>query len=184
MATAVLKLYEHVDQLEIIREWIYEHEAEIIAAGGELPPELAALADQVEGSLEQKVEQSGLFIRELIATAKAIEEEEKRLAARKRALLNTVEGLKGYVKAQLERAGIPKVQGKLVTVRVQANPPSVRCVLEAEQLAAAFRAGAEWVTEIPATYRVDARIIVEYSKAGHALPDGVAVERGSHLRIQ
>src|SRR5690606_22994620 len=67
MSAPMLKLYEHVDQYQVVLDWIEEHAAEIEAAGGVLPPELEELLDQAEGALQEKVERVALVIQNLKA---------------------------------------------------------------------------------------------------------------------
>jgi hypothetical protein len=181
MTAPALRLYEAVDALETVRTWIDEHAEEIIAAGGELPAELSELLDQAEGQLADKIERVALYIRELLATAEAIRVERDRLEARARHAERAAEGLKRYLQAQLERAGLTRVVGELVTVRLQKSPPRVVSTLDEEALRRSE--GAEWVTVIPAQYRIDPRKLLDYYKQGLPLPDGITVEQGQHVRI-
>lgn len=69
----------------------------------------AALAE-VDGELEDKLENIAKLIRNLEAEAKAYEDEEKRLKAQKQAAKNRIESLKRYVKGSLETIGKDKVE--------------------------------------------------------------------------
>jgi hypothetical protein len=183
--TAVLRLYETVDALEIVRAWIDEHEEEIRAAGGELSPELAELLDKVELDLAVKAERVALYVRELIATGRAIREEQERLAARVHHVERAAESLKTYLKLQLERAGIPKIDGKLVVVRVQKNPPSLKCSMTPEDLWRHYGPeSAASLVEQRITYHLRGRELLAAYRDGADLPPEFSIEQGTHLRIQ
>ncbi|HEX5437164.1 MAG TPA: siphovirus Gp157 family protein [Gemmatimonadaceae bacterium] len=180
--TTALKLYGTTDALLTVRTWIEEHADEIIAAGGEMPAELAALVDEAEGAFEEKVERVALYIRELLSTAKAVKEEADRLAARARHMERAADGLKGYLLAQLQRADVQKVAGQLVTVRRQKSPPSVRCAVEP---AALFDRWGGLYVQRKETYTLDSKAIIAAYKAhgDDMIPVDVTVEQGEHVRI-
>ena len=181
MSAPMLKLHEYVDELEQVLEWIVEHEEQIVAAGGELPPELAELLEQVEGDLTEKVRRVALVILNLTASAKAAHAEAERIAAIARSYERQTESLKRYLMFQLERAGTTRVETPTVKVRIQKNTrPSIR-------LASAH---------IPEQFR---RVRVEFDaaaayhalKAANCLPkepgrieiDGLVIELGRHVRV-
>lgn len=135
MSAASLRLYEATDALEVVREWLEENVETIIAAGGEIPDELAQLIDRAEGDFDTKVERVALFIQERLGQAKLIKEEAKRLSDRAAREERKAETMKRYLLVNLQRANKKKVEGKLVDVRVQANPISIKTELDDEQLA-------------------------------------------------
>ncbi len=189
MATPMLRLYEHVDDYATVLAWMDEHEEEIVAAGGVLPPELDELLEQVEGALAEKVKRVALMVQEFAANAKAAAgaaqaaaEEVKRLQANAAAWQGRADSLKAYLGAQLKRAGLPRVDTDVVKVRWQTNS----------------RASVRPVGEIPAAFRrvevsFDGQAAYEYVKAMDCLPDkpgkvvledaGLVVELGEHVRI-
>jgi hypothetical protein len=174
-ASAPLRLYEYADDLLAVRAMLLDSE------DGELTPEMEAKLDAAVGNFDVKVEQVAFVIRELTAEAKAIDEEAARIAKRAKVRTNAVARLKSYLQGQLERADVRKVERPLVTVRLQANPPSVRHVLTSEQLAG--QEYAPFVRVVPERYELDAKNVVTAWKAGEPLPEGVTVEMHSHLRI-
>jgi hypothetical protein len=180
--SAAIKLYELAAARDILDEFLAETE-------GEVTPELQQLLDELEGDTKEKIERVALYIREQLALAGAVKVEEDRLAARRKSLERAADGLKAYLKVQMERIGTPKVTGLLCTVALQNNPPSVRCTIPDEALRAHFFGAFDdtvqaFVREIPATYRLDSKAVIEAHKAGRMLPDGLAVEQGTHLRIR
>lgn len=190
-----LTLYAAVDALGIIDEWIEEHLDEILANGGELPPALAELIDQATAQLEGKVEKVALKVREILATAAAVKAEADRLAQRHKTLENTATALKAYLKLQLERAKVAKVEGQLATVALQRNStPSVTFAGDATKLPEAWRK--VYTPPPPPPAELDSKKALEIFKARQDLakdapippalefPEGVSVAVGTHIRIR
>ena len=191
---SLLKLYEEVDQYQVVLDWIDEHEDEIIAAGGELPGHLVELLDEVQGRVEEKVERTGLFVRNLEANAKAIEEEAQRLAKRARVLRSTAKGLKEYLGHQLDRLGVTRIDSPRCPVRWQTNggKPSVELIdpnnvpemfrrikveFDAEK---AFAVAAEVSAALDSGEPITTRkgpFVVEFPELG------IRVKRGRHVRV-
>lgn len=183
MPTA-MKLYEHVDALETVLDWVAEHEDEIRAAGGVLPPALEELLDEVEGDLETKVERTALVIRNQLANATAAQTEAERLTKIAGSYTRQAEMLKTYLKSQLDRSGKSKLETPLVKVWTQKNGrPSVK-LADPTVIPAAFQR---------VRVEFDGQAAYEALKAANAIPepedgaveiDGLVVERGTHLRIR
>lgn len=174
MPAATVALYERTEALRQIDAWIAEAAEEIGAAGGEIPEHLVQLLDDAEGQFKDKVERVALYVRSLVAHAAAVKSEEQRLATRRKALENGADRLKAYLKAQLEAAGMPRVEGTLATVRIQQNPESMRFTGAPDAAPEQYRR---------VTVSVDlAAAKADYKSTG-TLPDGFVVERGTSLRI-
>lgn len=126
MEASVLKLYEHVDDYLQVLDWIDENAEALEEAGGELPPELEELLDQVEGDVRQKVERTGLVVLNLLANVKEIKAERDRLKALAAGYERQANSLKEYLKVQLQRLGETRVDGARCKVRVQrASRPAI-----------------------------------------------------------
>lgn len=171
--TTALKLYEYADALAALLSGLYDAE-------GEITPEIEAALEQAEGEFDQKAERVALFIRELQSNAKAVKEESQRLSSRASQYERTAEGLKRYLQAQMERVEITKVEGKLVTVRLQKSPPSVFTTLPDDEIR---HLPAHYVTHVPEAWRLNAKAVIEAHRAGAELPVGVGVTQSLHLRI-
>ena len=177
---AGIKLYEATEQIEVVNGWIEEHADEILANGGELPPDLAQLLDEAEGTLAVKAERVALKVRELQAEAEAVKIEADRLAQRARTAWNAAESLKAYLLRALEVAGIPSIKGTLVTVSLQKNPPAVHTTHEP----VAGEVNGTFVRVIPEQVVWDKDAIKATWKAGLSLPEGVSVAQAMGLRIR
>lgn len=131
MVASALKLYEQVDDLQTVLDWLEEHEEDIRAAGGEIPPELDELMEKVEGDLKTKVERTALTIENLKANAAAAKIQADRLAKRAKSFERQAASLSDYLHHQMRRAGVDRVETPTVTVRIQrASRPSIRPVGE------------------------------------------------------
>lgn len=157
---------------------------------GEFTVQIEQLLTELNLKIDDKLESVGLYILGQIAQAKAIKEEEARLAARRKAVERGVEGLKGYAERMMREAGKTTVKGTRCTVALQKNPPAVRGELTEETLRAlaAIEASAEaeirLVRRIPESFTLDRRACLELAKAGDQLPEGLTIEQGDSLRIR
>lgn len=170
-------LRELAEARDILDAFLLEHE-------GEETPEIAALWEQLEGETTEKIERWGLWILDKSGDAKKLKEEESRVSARRKAIENAVERSKSELKLQMERLGKTKVNGLLATIAIQTNPPAVTSTLTDEQMQTLWQGGSEVIVQVPASYRVDRAIVLASEKQGAPIPEGIAVERGSHVRIR
>jgi uncharacterized protein (UPF0335 family) len=177
-----MKLYEATADMATVNDWIAEHEEEIIAAGGELPPELQELLDLAEGQLAEKVERVAFYIRRLEGEEQIIKDEISRLQNRAKVKANSVKGLKEYLQRCLEGAGETKIERPLITVAIQKSPPSVHCGADLENPESRRALGAYVREKI--TWSLDAKKVLEIHKAGGELPSSITVVTNTHLRIR
>lgn len=162
---------------DILDTWLEE-------AGGEFTPEIEALLEELDGKLDEKIENVALYAREQLVTADAIEAEIARLSARAAAHRKGAERLKNYLLLWMERIGKPKVQGTRCTVAVQNNPPAVKGDLAADVLECLYAGGSPIARFIPSSWALDRRAALTIHKDGGALPEGLSVEQGKSLRIR
>lgn len=179
MPTVTEKLYELADLRDVL-------DLQLAETGGEITPDLAAKLDELEGKTSEKVERVALYIREQLAMADAIDAEAKRLTQRAQAKRHAADSLKDYLKRNLERLEIARVDGLLCTVAIVKNSqPSVVAELDAETLygiddARPFVKRTQGVV----TYTIDKARVLEAWKANPlSVPTCIFVERGSHVRI-
>lgn len=136
-----------------------------------------AIADTMQGlALEwrEKVEGCAKVLRHLESRAKAFADESKRMSAKAAAATNACARLKQYVQEQMEAVGVDRVEGDLLTVAFQANPP--RVVVDDIDIVPP-----DYLVPQPST--VDKRAVLERIKAGGSIP-GVHVEQSRSLRVR
>lgn len=167
--TAVLKLYEIADALVRVGDALIEN-------GGELTPEIEAQLAGLEWALDDKVERTLLYTRNLEATASAADGEAQRLASLATTRRNAASRLKEYVKLEMERAGRDKVETDRIVARIAQNGrPSISWVRPIEDLPDTF---------VRVRRELDGTRAYEEWKHGNPLPDGFEVVRGTHLRVR
>ena len=180
-----LRLYETLEALDILDELIAEHAAYIGEAGGDIEaiPEIAELLAFAEGQFEEAAERWGLKIRTLLAEAQYVESEIGRLSSIAKSKTNAANGLKSYLKRMLEVRNIQKVQTPLVRLRIQKNSQASVSATSETVIETLYAAGSEFIRR-KESYDLDREKILEAQDRGEALPEGIVVLRGSHLRVE
>lgn len=156
-----MKLYEMAEAYQSLLEAIEEGQ------------DFSVALEQLEDEIETKVENIAKVIKTTDAQVKAIKDEEKRLAERRKALEAEIERLKTYVSTTLQNAGLTKVKGSLLTVSLQNNKPSV--VVNETEIAD------EWL--IPQPPKVDKTRLYEALKEGQVI-QGATLQSTQSLRIR
>ena len=159
-----MKLYELTQQYKQLQEMADDLD----------PMVLKDTLESIEESIEDKAENTAKLIRSWEAEAKAIKEEEKRLADRRKALENRVSNTKAYLFEQMELAGLEKVKRPTLTVSIANNPPSVE-VIDPEKIPSLFM-----IEQKPA---IDKKAILAALKNGSEI-DGCALKQEKGLRIR
>ena len=168
MSISTLRLYEIADN--------YLRAFEDLAEFEELPAQVIAdTLEGLQGSFEAKAMNVAAYIRTMEAEATAIAEARKNMERRQQSLERHAERLREYLKVQMERTGMAKIKNCYLTLRVQANPPSV--VVEDEELVPECYKHTETVTKI---LRAE---IARALKAGEDV-DGARLEQTTRLVIQ
>lgn len=161
-----MKLYELSESYTTLLEKI---------ESGELQAEdLKDTLEAIEEAIEMKVENIAKIVKATEGEAEIIKLEEKRLAEKRKALENSTQRLKQYAEDELIKTGIQKVKGKLFTIALQKNPPSVEVLNESDIPEDYFR--------IVTQKSIDKKSILEVLKAGDSVP-GVSLKQTESLRI-
>lgn len=138
------------------------------------PQVLKDTLESIKGSIEDKAENTAKLIRSWEAEVKAIKEEEKRLAERRKSLEKRVDNTKAYLFEQMEIAGMEKVKRPTVSVSIANNPPSVQ-VIDPEKIPSLFMIDQDPV--------IDKKALLTALKNGAEI-DGCAIKQGKGLRIK
>lgn len=80
----------------------------------------------IEMQIEDKAENIGVLIKNMLADAAAMKEEEKRLAQRRKVRENSVDRLKQYLMRSMDAVSLRKVDRARACVSIRATAPSVR----------------------------------------------------------
>lgn len=131
--------------------------------------------DALQGQFAQKVSSCGLVIKNLSATADAINDEMESLKARRDTLNNAKDRLKQYVLDNMVRARLPKVETSRCVLSVRKSPAKV--VIDDEQ-----KVPPVFKTEV-ITVKIDKVSMSKWLKDDRPIP-GAHLEQGTHLVIK
>lgn len=129
--------------------------------------------DSINESIELKVENTAYVIKTLEANSKAYKDEMDRMAKSKKAIDNNIKNLKLYIQQTMEQTGRDKIEGKLIKVAIQNNPPSVYVANE-ETLK-------EYMVEQPK--KLDKRALLDDLKQGVVVA-GAELQQTRSVRIK
>jgi hypothetical protein len=166
-----LTLYELTEEQLALDDLIGMQDGEVDDAAEQLYEYLAL-------KMATKADDFGRYLRTREAIAASISEEEKRLAARRKALENHIERLKRYAVMALRHMDRPKVQGDTFTLAIQKNPASIKVNVGAEELPE------EYVRVIPAKIEADRTALLTALKAGKQIAGVDLVDDTYHLRVR
>jgi len=179
------KLYELADELQqlYIRWEEVANDPDLLE--DEQEKQLASIEEDMDGwkmDLEVKAENIGKLIKNFqqeatveLAKAEPFMEQAMKHKNRARSLKNRVDRLREYLKVQLQRAAIDRIDGMDLSVRLMNNSrPTVTLSVPVEQIPQEFHK-----VHPPAA---DNTKILEAWKAGEEIP-GTHVIRGAHVRV-
>jgi hypothetical protein len=138
------------------------------------------IADTLEGlsgDLEAKSINVAMFIRNLEVTAEAIKQAEKEMAERRKAIENKAEAMKLYLKQNMQRCGITKIESPYFALTLRKNPPSV-VIDDAGAIPNEF-----YVFPDPPAPYPDKKAISEQLKSGNVV-NGAHLEQAERLEIK
>lgn len=178
----MLKLYELTEGIRNLMA-LMENEAE----GWDV-----ALAE-LEGNFQDKAINLAKLIKTWEAEEQVYKDEITRLTGHMKAAQNRRAWAMGYLKRNMEEAGIDHIKGDVVDIRLQASPPSVVVPFWGD-IPTEFVSGnitlsweeLELIGDLidRADMKVDKRAILEQFKAtGETIP-GVTIMQGTHIRIR
>lgn len=163
--------------LREINAQILELTAELVDAEDEAE-ETAILEalDALAIKREQKLDNIAYVRLQLKSDIKSIDDEIKRLQARKRGIENAARRLDGYVMVEMQRAGTRKHEGKYASLTIAKSPVSCE-VINPDVIPEAFT---ETVTEVKI---LKSEAIRHYKMTGEII-DGLLFYQNEHVRIK
>lgn len=162
---------------------LYELAAEFRAtadmlADMDLPPEVVAdTLESIALPLEQKAVSVAAFARNLEATADQIEQAEKTMYARRKALQSRAKHLREYLLENMSRCGITKIDHPFFSIAVRNNPESV-AIDDERQIPVDYMRQPE-----PPPAAPDKALIKQALKDGYDVP-GARLVRTQRLEIK
>ncbi len=169
MNTSLPALYQLADEYLVAAKTLADLDMD--------PQTVADTLDGLAGDLEVKATNVAAFARNLEASAEQIKQAEAQMAARRKAIERRAEHLREYLKTNLERTGINKVECPWFVLSIKKNPPAV-VIDAASQIPAEFMRTPEAPPPAP-----DKKAIAEAIKAGREVA-GAHLEAGTRLEIK
>jgi hypothetical protein len=133
--------------------------------------------ESISGDMETKSTNVAMFVRNLESSAEQIKLAEKAMADRRKAIENKADSIRQYLKANMQRCGISKIECPHFALTIKKNPPSV-IIDDATAIPAEFM-----VTPAPPPAAPDKKAIGERLKNGDEVP-GCRLEQGERLEIK
>lgn len=159
-------LYELTATYEGLMDCLYDEDWD--------PETLVDTLDGIEGEIEEKAENYAKIMKQMELDIAGYDAEEKRMAAKRRALENRKERLKNALYEAMKAVGRPKFKTALFSFGIQNNPPS---------LAIADRATVPEKYLIPQDPKIDKKAIIAELKAGTVI-EGMRLVQGESLKIR
>lgn len=137
MAARPQTLGEITDKLLTTANLALEYHEQLEESGGELTPEMTAVYEELT-ALERQLEELDVNLTEKVDAyvavyrthrdmAEGIRRAAQTLQARARAHQSTADRIKSWLRSNLEKLGMKKVETYYTVVRIQKSPASVRC---------------------------------------------------------
>ena len=160
------KLYEISDRYKNIQELLDNPdlpEADILQA-----------LNKIDEEFDTKAENIAKLISSLNADVDGMTKEIKRLQSRKSVQEHRVDGLKCYIYGHMKAINKRKIKGKLFTLSIQKNSPSVN-ILDEGAIPGQYK--------IPQPPKLDKKAILTDLKQGVEV-NGAEIKQGTSLRIR
>src|SRR3990167_1603526 len=162
------RLYSLSEHMMDVRDLLLESADD----GGEGGPEMLEMLATAEGDWRQKIEPCARVVCDLEAEQAAYKAHGDRLTKLARAIGKNAERLKEYVRGEMERCGMEKVDC-IPPVAIRKNPPAV-WIVDEKLIPANY-----WIPQEPELSKM---LIADELKAGGSVP-GAEMRRGTRLAI-
>ena len=102
-----------------------------LADNPDVPTEmLKESLNSIDDEIDTKAENIAKVIKSIESDVAGLKGEEKRLADRRKGLENRIDNLKKYIESSMRAVGKEKIRGKVFTLGIQRNAPSVDVIDE------------------------------------------------------
>ena len=131
--------------------------------------------NEVGEDLEEKAENIAKLIKTLEVEVGGLKEEENRLFSRRKMLEGRVKDLKGYLEDSMKATGKVKIKGRLFTLGMQKNAPTLDIESE-KHIPKSF-----YIAQVPI---LDKKKLLSALKADEVEIEGVSIKQTESLRIR
>lgn len=164
-----LTLYELSDQFQLAAQKLADLDLD--------EETIADTLEGLQGELEVKATNVAMFARNLESMAEQIKLAEAAMSARRKAIENRAQRVKDYLKLNMERTGIQKIESPYFNISIRDNPPSV-VIDAASQIPEDYMRQPELPPAVP-----DKKLIAQAIKDGYTVP-GCHLESSKRLEIR
>lgn len=162
-------LYELADEYKAVSDKLHDMELD--------EQTIADTLESISGDLEAKCTNIGFVIRNMESFAMQMAQAESSMAARRKALENRAEHIRNYLKQNMERCNMSKIESPWFKIAIRQNPSAV-VIDAATQIPSEF-----WRKPEPLPPAIDRKAIKAAIEAGNEVP-GAHLERGTRLEIK
>jgi hypothetical protein len=134
----------------------------------------------IEGAIQVKATNVGMFVRNQESLADAIEEAAKAMKERAARVRRRSDSIRQYLLANLTAAGITSVESPELAIKIKKNPPAV---IVDDESAVPDQFKTLPPPPPPPAPRVDKKAVADAIKAGEQVP-GCRLEQGTRLEIK
>lgn len=143
----------------------------------DMPDEVIAdTLESMKGDVEVKAANVAFVIRNLDSFADQIKEAESEMSKRRKAIEARADRMRQYLKDNMIRCGITKIESPYFKLSIRDNPPAVS-IDDGSQIPSDY-----W-REIPASMEIDKKLILQAIEDGFDVP-GAHISRGQRLEIR
>ena len=135
--------------------------------------EVGKYLDLIEDEFNQKAENTVKVIKNIGADIKALRDEEKRLAQKRKSLQSNQDWLKFYLQNNMERLGDKKIKAGIFNINIQKNPQSIK-ILDEATIPDKYKI---------ASYRIDKKTLKDDIKNGVEI-EGAELVQTEGIRIR
>lgn len=163
-----MTLYEMSEKYQFLNDELYDDET------GEINEQAIEKLDSIRDTIQNKCTNIARLFKSIEVTGDAIKAEKDRLSAREKAFRNQVVRLKDYLKTNMEKCDIKKIQCPEFTIAIQNNPVSLEILDE---------------NLVPHEYDKPHIRVIDNTRLKEALRNGLNVPgaelvQGTHVRIR
>jgi len=133
--------------------------------------------ESISGDIEEKSINVAMFVRNLEASADAIEMQVQAMNERAAAIRKKADHVRDYLRANMEHAKLQKIESPFFVLSIRKNPPSV-IIDDEKQIPPSFL-----TTPEPPQPRLDKTKVKDALKAGQVVP-GAHLEQKTRLEIR
>lgn len=139
--------------------------------------------ESVEGDLTDKIDNIASYVKSINYEVKALKEEEKELANRRKSKEKQVDSLMNYLETTMKSLDVSKFETSKNVVAFRKTPLAVKCLDEESVIASLEKSDYSDLVSIKVSKTLNKTLIKDYIKSGGFI-DGITLEQGNKLNLK